>query len=88
MAQLEFKEPPAHGRKKHVDDWKDTADQLRNRPGEWALVATDASPSMVRHIKAGTYIGMRPAGHFDAVSRGNRGSRADEIYARYIGGES
>jgi Tfp pilus assembly protein FimV len=56
---------------------------LRERPGEWAMVSTQASPSAagyIRHAKGASYA---PAGSFEATARKN--DKKWDIYARYVG---
>lgn len=81
---IEFGELPADTRRS--GNWVDIAAQLRARPGEWAKIRTFPSKgsagASATHIKKGTYEAMRPAGAFDATSRGC------DVWARYIGGTS
>ncbi len=67
-------------------EWRITLDQLRERPGVWALVATDVATSAANQIKRGRLGGAAP-GEFEATLRGIRNGRADKLYARYVGGE-
>ncbi len=62
------------------------ADQLRQHPGRWAVVAEAASPgtsALASHIKMGALQAFAPGGDFDAVSRKVNGLIA--VYARYLG---
>jgi hypothetical protein len=66
------------------------AAQLREHPGEWALIAT-SSPSMAGAIPTGI-LQAYPAGSFDAVARNSRKNNnggppkvVSEICARLIG---
>lgn len=81
MTEIKFQNPPMH--KRGRTDWASVAEQLRQRPGEWALVAR-VNPAAVTHIKRGGYKAF-PAGEFEATSRNARDSKAD-IYVRYVGG--
>lgn len=81
MTEIKFQNPPR--RKRGRTDWVSVAEQLRQRPGEWALVAR-MSPATVVRIKRGGYKAF-PAGEFEATSRNVRDKKAD-IYLRYVGG--
>ena len=80
MNEIKWQEPPpgwgARG-------WKSIFDQLRKRPGEWALVAVADHPTTASNIKRGRYAGTKP-GEFEAASRKNAAGKYD-IYARYVG---
>jgi hypothetical protein len=61
------------------------ADELRSRPGEWAVVceSAKAAAGLATHIRMGQMRCFTPAGDFDAVTR-----RVDGLtltYARYVG---
>jgi hypothetical protein len=62
------------------------ADKLRERPGQWALVATYKSNNSARStanlLKTGRYDGWGH-GEFETVSRAEDG--AFNVYARYVG---
>ena len=67
--------------------WATTADALRNRPGEWALVVPAGvakskrrAQDTARYIRNGSRV--MPKGEFDAVTRG------DQVFAVYTGGDS
>lgn len=81
MTETKFQDPPM--RKRGEVDWASVAEQLRQRPGEWALV-TRANPSVVPQVKRGRYQAL-PRGEFEATSRNVRDGKA-EIYLRYVGG--
>lgn len=86
---IEWKNPPApKGRGNTNQEYEKIAAELRKHPGQWALVAHDIPTSKVGNIKHGLYAAFRPAGAFEACSRGvtpNK-NRAAELYVRYIGG--
>jgi hypothetical protein len=90
MSDVHWEEPPHKspkgGRPKY---WKAVADQLRSRPGEWAMVHVDETQRKAGYtamnIKRGLLAGMT-AGEFEAVSRTVDGQR--RVYARYVGGAS
>lgn len=86
---LKFQDPPPDAKGKwngRTSKWAGIAEELRSRPGEWALVAERASASTVTMINAGRAAGM-PKGEFAAVGRNSDAvaNRCD-VYARYIGG--
>jgi hypothetical protein len=86
MTEVTFKDPPPYKPRNGRRDWQAIADLLRSRPGEWALVASDAAPATSTQIKRGMMRGM-PAGHFDSrtagFKKGVNNGRCD-IYARYL----
>lgn len=74
---LEWKEPPTGvGRGNNRGRWAKIAEQLKERPGEWALVARDewVSNSTTSLQKYGC----------EATCRGVVNGKAEEVYARYI----
>lgn len=77
-------ELPPDGRANGVYDF---APALKERPGEWALVATKGSTgaagSMAANIRRGFASGCGPMGSFEAKSRHVDGEY--RVYARYIG---
>lgn len=81
---LKWVEPPTnkgpHGK------WAEIADELRARPNEWALVASQASLSYSSALRSGSAPGWT-RGEFEVRTVGNDVSRTrGDIYARYIGG--
>jgi len=64
------------------------ADELRSRPGAWALVFEDQYKWYARAIKFGWLLGFSPSGSFEATCRGvnQKTGKSKEIYARYVGG--
>lgn len=61
------------------------AEELKKNPGEWALVGEDMSISTGNHISSGRIKAFQPAGEFEGTIRGIKGSRAEKVYARYVG---
>lgn len=86
MTDIKWEAPEPDGRGRGA--WDDTAEALRSRPGEWALVAEDVSASTAIAIKRARLAAFAPAGSFEAVSRSASNNRRARIYARYVGGES
>lgn len=82
MTDLKWQDPPQdpRGRKPGHGRWKMVADELRSRPGEWALVLV-GSASNVQRIKRGED-SMGPG--FDATSRRRPDGKFD-VYARFVG---
>lgn len=93
--QIVFTDPP----KKHPSPkpygtpashpWAEIAEQLRARPGEWALCLRDVAVSPA-NIKRGKIAAFRPAGTFDVrtVQRhgfDERGRPLIDLYIRYNG---
>ncbi len=84
---IKFQDPPPDGKgHSRKSKWAGIAEELRSRPGEWALVGEQVSASMVTMIKSGRMAGMA-AGEFAAIGRNsNNATRRCDVYARYIGG--
>lgn len=59
------------------------AADLRDRPGVWALVRTDANGVYVTLVKKGRVAAFQPSGSFEACSR-KVGTKL-QLYARYVG---
>jgi hypothetical protein len=83
---MEWGAPPVQHRKGRPpsEKWATIADNLKTRPGEWAIVAKDVSPTTAALIRDGRLKAFQN-GTWEAVSRGTEGNRAKEIYARYVG---
>lgn len=66
--------------------WRRISDQLRAKPGEWAVVtvadSSAKSGNTAYQIRTGVCAGM-PAGEFDAVARTVDGEH--RVYARFVG---
>lgn len=73
-------------------EWQPVADQLRERPQQWAVVyeggASEAN-NIATKIKTGRSP-FDPRGHYHAATRTvrTRGDRDVLVYARYMGGAS
>lgn len=88
MSVIRWEEPPTpkSGRNRYAD----TANVLRSRPGEWALIAhglgrSGASALAVR-IRAGSGP-WAPRGAFDARTSESAGNGVS-VYVRYVGESS
>ena len=85
MTELKWQDPPVHG--KAGRDWAAIVEQLKSRPGQWALVAEVAPVSTANSIRTGILKAWRPVGAFEARGTNTKNGRAD-IYARYVGGDN
>lgn len=83
MVDLKWEEPPPDGRGRSGEESQAIADELRRRPGRWAVVKEyDSVPSAGAYagqIRNGVTRAWQPEGAFEAVSRKGK------VYARYIG---
>jgi hypothetical protein len=90
MSVLRWEEPPSHGNTSQPDAgrWAPIAAALKERPGEWAVIAEGLKPGtsgpMVTRIKKGQRGCWAPAGAFEARGRSN-GDGLVRLYARYVG---
>jgi hypothetical protein len=72
MAELTWKNPPDNGGRQPGHVYEDEAAQLRESPGEWALIKefpleeADSARTMGVGIRQGRYWSFRPPGTFDA----------------------
>lgn len=82
---MKWENPKEHGGERH--NWLKIAHELKDHPGEWALVGENVVRTYVTHIKRGTIKAFSPPGSYEAVSRGygTDQSRTAKLYARYIG---
>jgi hypothetical protein len=67
------------------DRHRDTAQRLKDRPGEWALAYEAASHSLATNIRLGATAAYRPAGSFEARTVTLPGTHRVDVYVRYIG---
>lgn len=86
---MEWKEPLKKGHSPHgrASEHEAIAEQLKQRPGEWALCYTDEFYSLAYKIKNGSIPQFRPAWTFEATCQGagSKGHKTQEIYVRYVG---
>jgi hypothetical protein len=92
---IRWEDPPrshqSNGRPKQPrrhEHWKKVAEQLRERPGEWAVLLEAErrfgnGGGIAGQIKAGLIAPFRPARTFEATTRTVLGLYI--VYARYIG---
>ena len=66
--------------------WLAEAAEAKRHPGVWFLMVErdgeNAAWMFAQHVKKGVKVAFRPAGSFEAATRGR------EVYVRYIGAES
>lgn len=85
MNEIVFEDPPRGGRGyiKHAP----IAAALREKPGQWARVASYATLRHTSHVaylmRSGRLKAYMPAGTFEAMGRTVDGVHA--VYARYVG---
>lgn len=86
-ADIEFGELPQSHRGNRAASGRHVAiaAALRARPGEWALVAKNVGTTEAGNIKSAHRAAYRPAGSFEAVTRGNGKPNRADIWARYVG---
>jgi hypothetical protein len=96
MSVIRFEDPPTREEHPPTPTFPTTstrygviADELRARPGEWALIVVYAMPWIARNvvgfIRRGAFNAF-PAGQFEAVARTVDGKH--RVYARYVGSEA
>lgn len=87
---LRWEEPPVAARPNRRSKWLPLLDELREHPGEFAVLTEDApSAQLVTLINKGR-LGDIHEGEFEATSRSNGDADEDSkgtftIYARYLG---
>jgi hypothetical protein len=88
VSDIEFGEPPPPSSGVghcHAE----IARQLRDRPGDWALVLRGVRGSYGTSISKGRLVPYQPAGSFEAVCRTvDSKNRLFDIWARYVGDPS
>lgn len=84
-AVLRWEEPPATSdRPVRLLDYEGIAHDLRERPGEWALVAVGPGHTgTAGHISSARARCFKPAGSFEA--RRQQVGEEIRVYARYVG---
>ncbi|RSN12864.1 hypothetical protein DMB42_11850 [Nonomuraea sp. WAC 01424] len=87
MTELVFRDPPPP--KKLRRNWSAIAEQLRQKPGSWAVVASGqrraTMATLAGRLNEGRMAGM-PARLFEAVTRASDTAPGlYEVYVRYVG---
>lgn len=77
MSELKWETPDVARGKGMRGRWPAIIEQLKERPGEWAVVDEDASPNITTFLKSRYGV--------EAVARGVKNGRAERIYARWVG---
>jgi len=84
---MKWEDPPSLPRVDPPGVHSNIAAELKNRPGNWALVGTYAaasvSSSMAYQIRTGRLPTYLPTGSFEAKAR--TVGREHRVYARYVG---
>lgn len=86
VASVEWTEPapPAHVKY----DWKLIAEQLRERPGEWAKVFEKDRVSLVNALRQSKMKALLPSEGFEVLTRNNvRGAGSERtctLYMRWV----
>jgi hypothetical protein len=92
VSVIRWEEPPPAGggnpgQRKPVLAHELIAVQLRQRPGDWALIHEQSSnPAIISEINHGKLRPYRPAGAYESVSRKVTG--VFQVYARYVGNDA
>jgi hypothetical protein len=91
---VEFEPPPPIRSGRRNPHWDNVVAQLKEHPGEWALVG-NYSPGMAAHIRKGTYPAFIPEGTKDAaaymkkhwaITSRKTGEGRNDLFIRYLGG--
>jgi hypothetical protein len=87
MTALEFRDPPPP--KKARRNWQAIADQLKARPGRWAVVASGSRSTVaniVSRINRNDYKVFAPVGAFKAECRESEKTPGQfEAFAKFVG---
>ncbi len=80
-----WEEPATDRHRGRARHYTAVAAQLRAHPGQWANLG-EMHSSLALRIRRGEIVAFRPAGAFEATTRGiNKGHTHATIYARFIG---
>lgn len=80
---VKFEALPPSGGNQNRRNWFAIFAELREQPGDWALVAEDASTGLQQSIRLGKLGDAKP-GEFEARGRNIKNQRGN-IYARFVG---
>lgn len=76
MGEIKWEEPqPVSARNRRSSTYAPMVEELKKRPGQWAVVAEDAAPTITSYLKK--VYGV------EATARGVKNGRAEKIYARW-----
>lgn len=73
--EIEWSQPDNLKPPTFKEKWLETIKQLDERPGEWAIIARDMSPTIVTNLK-------RHFKDYEFTARNVQNYRAERIYAR------
>lgn len=87
MSEITFQEPPAVTRPGRLPDTRyvEIANQLKTRPGEWALILEKGHQTTAARIRSGRISAFRPTGTFEATARNTDEQGRCQVYARFVG---
>jgi hypothetical protein len=87
MSTLKFESPPPSRSASPKGHHIEVAKELKERPGEWAIVGVYAhsgsSSAVARQLRAGLIPAYAPPGSFEAMARTIDGEA--RVYARFVG---
>lgn len=94
---MEFITPPPEKKGQKSERWRNIVQQLKEHPGEWALVGT-YSPGVATHIRRGKYpafldstittpeqANLYMARHWEVTTRKTEGGKRNDVYVRWLG---
>lgn len=89
--QIVFTDPPARQPGVSQHPWKEIAEQLRARPGEWALCLKGVVVQ-AHQINKGVNVSFRPKGAYRARTvqtgkKDEKGRTLVDLYIKYVGEE-
>lgn len=88
MVKIVWEEPEGRSRGVRASryHWAEIAEQLKSKPGEWAMVGENLPLGSGTYINMGRIRAFQPSGSFEATTRGRtEDGKAKKVYARYIG---
>lgn len=87
MSEITFQEPPKVTRSGRAPNPKylQIAQQLKERPGQWALIIEQGHQTTAARIRSGRISAFRPKGMFEATARNTDDQGRCQVYARFIG---
>lgn len=86
---MKWEKPPLSPRTGRGRNWEEEAAELRDSPGEWAVLAERPRSERSRaydlsvNIKQGRIVAFRPSGSFESTVRLD--GDMHKVYARYVG---
>lgn len=83
MTELRWEDPETVITRRY--DHEAFARELKKNPGRWAVLSERGSATTAHQIRNGRLAAYRPAGAFEATTRGVDRSGAGRIHVRYVG---